>query len=532
MKRWHQTGLVIIALWLATSAPQIAGWLNQSDAQRYLARIPSNPSDTAAYYSDIEQARQGRWLFANQLTSEPQRPSLFHPLWLVTGWLAARGHLTTPVAFQAVRLIALALFVIVLDSIISQIFGRRRHQLIALAIVTTSSGLGWLVAGQTFNGRAILGAPVDLWVDEANTFRSFSHSALFIGSQLLLLLVLWATYRQSQGQPVRYTRWVGPCLALLGLIHPYDLVSAGAVAVVWLSVWLVTDAPDRSRFKIAIRTVATWWLWVIPVAVYYLALPWQQAAMRGWFLQNTNPSPSVAALLMGFGLLLPLAAVGAVTSWRARGRLTPFLVCWAVTVLVIIYTPQLSIQRRLLSGVHVPLALLAAAGFVWLLERNIVNRLKPAAALLGVAALAITNLKLLQADVRDTRYPNDRGYPIYASRGTMRALDWLRRNSAVDDVVLANFWDGNTVAGLAGRPVVFAHPNQTVASWKREQDWETFIRSTTAPDDRQAVVSRLGVRWLYWTEPDTPGGYHPEQDARWLMRYRDDDLAIYQLQGR
>ncbi len=523
-----QVLLLIFFLCLTTSLPYITGYIHQSPNQVFVGRIPSNPADTAAYFSNIEQARQGRWLFTNQLTSEAQQLSLFHPLWLVLGWFGWLTHLNTPLVFQIGRLATLVLFVFVLNAIVRQIYSTRREQILAMIVVTTNAGLGWGFSTHQYIGAAILHAPLDIWIDEANTFRSLSHSAQFILSQTLLLLILWSSWRRTQGQAMRHDWLIGSAIALLGFIHPYDLVTAIAVMVVWIMWWLLITRPGR---RAAITTM-TWltlvWIWALPVATYYLIGPWQQLAVRGWFEQNINPSPSPLSFILGFGLLIPLGLVGGIRYAR-RYPVIAFLLVWIVTVMVIMYIPGLSIQRRLLSGVHMPMAFIAAFGLMYALES--IRFQRTATTILALLFLAVTNGKTLQAEIREARHPEQADYPLYITRDESETMNWLRQHSSINDVVLASFWNGNAITGLIARPVTLAHGNQTLHSGDREKDWAVFSAADSTAEQRQEIINRLRIRWLFWTADDqAETAYRPAGDPAWHMVFQRNGVTVFQLQ--
>lgn len=531
-KHWIERLIIIISLCLLSSGPYLVGWWQQSPTKHYEARIPSNVADTAAYFSNIEQARQGRPLFTNQLTSEPQRPSLFQPVWLVTGWMARVFQLTSPVAFHVARCLAIAMFVLVLEVVMERLFPRRRDRLLSLVLITTSSGLGWLLYTHAYPGATILHAPIDLWIDEANTFRSLGHSALFVGSQTALLWLLWTVYRRTQGEEIRYARWVGPVIVLLGLNHPYDLITLAAVTVIWIAMWGVLFTADKKKVLTVVRAALIDWLWVTPVALYYLILPLQQLGVRGWFAQNINPSPTPFALAMGLGLLLPLAIVGLITMRRRWGQAVWFIACWALTTMLISYAPHLDIQRRLLSGVHLPIALLAAAGLIWL--GNKLTDIRYQVPMLGVVILflATTNIRVQQTSIEEIRSAPTAVYPIYHSQDVEVALQWLRGHSSINDLVVADFWSSNEISGLIARPVMLAHGNQTVAAADRQRDWDTIVDANTLPEDRTSILRRLGARWLFWVPGNMPQSiYQPQTDAHWQRVYTNTGVSIFRWQG-
>lgn len=525
---WRRRLVVIVVLVVATTLPHLIGWARQTNGNQYLARIPSNPYDSSAYYSNIEQAREGRWLFANQLTSEAQQPSMFHPIWLIGGWIQALINSDAAVAFQIIRILAIIPFVIVLDIFLGQWFTKSRDRWMALWIMTTSAGLGWLFTKNLYLGTAVLRAPIDIWVDEANTFRSIQHSAQFIVSQIFLLGLLWATFQRTQGERRKYHRWVGPAIALLGFFHPYDLITGVAVTAAWFATWAISFRPTRKQLTSTLLTIIQWWLWAVPPALYYILGPLRQIAMRGWFEQNITESPALWVVAVGYGLMIPLAVIGVIKGRATKRAAVSFLVCWILVVTMAMYIPGLNVQRRLLSGLHIPMAVLTAIGLFWL-----VNKAAPAGghkrfAVALIALLSTTNAQFIRSASSHIITPDRWDAEMYASADTMRVSTWLHHHSSIDEVVLANYYHSNMLVGLIGRPMAYAHTSQTVHYLQRKQDWQLFSQATTTAEQRADIVQRLRVQWLYWTPEDTArGGYEPSQDPAWSIAYQSGSIILF-----
>lgn len=524
---WRWT--VILGLTLLSSLPALFGWLNSNSQRVFIGRIPYSTSDTGPYYSIIEQVRQGRILAGNQFTSEPQQPSLLHPLWILLGWLAALTHLSTPWAFHLSRVLAVGLFLWVLERGLRVLFADWRTRLLAVVIVGTSSGLGWIIYLRSPTPPHFMQVPVDLWVSEANTMLSLMHSSLFVLSQLFLCLVYWATYQLTLHR--RNTWYIGPLLLVLGLMHPYDMIPVGMVTLVWMIGWLVVQAPPRAERWRATWQYVRWWLWVIPIAPYYLLIVLHQPAMVGWLKQNVDITPGAPQMLLGYGLLWPLALSGAWRLWKTHRAEMLLLVAWVAMTLVLAYWPGLSIQRRLLNGLHIPLAILAAVGVLWFTNKVIFPRLKYVFLALAMLLLAATNLDLIKSAVANDLWPDRADYPMYLNRQEAQGLVWLRNHSTFDQVVWCDVWSGNTVAGLIARTVAFGHGNQTLHPGLRDQDWKNFIRADYPNADRMAMLKRLHITWLYWTPAEqAESTYRPAQDQRWQLDYSNSAMQIYRLQ--
>ncbi|MBI5405304.1 MAG: hypothetical protein HY976_03710, partial [Candidatus Kerfeldbacteria bacterium] len=486
--RWKLA--LVMGIVVLSSLPYLVGWLNANEQRAYVGRQPTSVADTGPYYSNIEQVRQGRILVENQFTSEPQEPSLFHPLWILLGWIAALAHLSTPVVFHLSRLVAVVAFILIIDRGLQTFMPDWRRRYTTLAILATSSGLGWVIALWTGTKLPAIETPVDIWVSEANTFLSLGHSSLFICSQLILAAVYWAAYQLTQG---RRTMLVGPLLLLIGSIHPYDLVPAAIVVGVWVGGWLMFSRSDRRQWTHIITILASWWVWTLPLIPYYLYLVLRQPAMVGWLRQNVDITPFWPAVVLGYGLLWPLAWYGAKTWWSEHRTAALFAICWISVTLLLAYVPGLSFQRRLLNGVHIPIAVLASVGLFRVVERVVIQRWRTVVIALIAVALAITNLKLLETAVTKTLQPALADYPVYERRDVLAGIAWLRDHSRFGEPVLSQVWNGNTIAGLAARTVVLGHGHQTIQPLDRWHDWDTVVNPQSTDQQRREVIDRLGV---------------------------------------
>lgn len=520
---------VILGLALATSVPYMTGLVTTANDQVYLGRIPQTVADTAAYYSNIEQVRQGHVLLVNQFTTERQRPSLFHPLWILIGWLAALTRMPTPLVFHVARVLALAGFVVFFWRILGRIFVRPADQWLALGLLCTSSGLGWL---STLLSSAEPLTSFDLWVAESNTFLSLAHSPLFIVSQLLLFATLWRCIRWLDTPSRAGSVQVGGLLLLLTLIHPYDAITAiltMALVVVWR---LLRHTRSGAGHLQALWHVVIWAGWTLPVVLYFLLVVLQQPAMAGWFRQNINLTQSVTQLLWGYGLLWPLAAVG---WWRHRhdhGALYTTLCIWIVTVALVAFIPGISFQRRLLNGLHIPVAILAAQGLIDL-SRILIHRRSQRWVFTGaiLCILALTNIWIQNKETLVLRGVVRSHYPPTISRMTAEAIDWVKHTTGFQDVVWADIWNGNAIAGLAGRTVVLGHGQQTINPEGRLVDWDVFRSRETTVAERSTLLQNLRVTWLFWSKYDgLPDSYDPAADPRWTVAYRNSEITVFRLQ--
>lgn len=526
-------GLVLgaaVAVWAISGWPLWIGWQTTPADEVFLARVPITASDTPAYYSQIEQSRQGRLLFANQFTSEAQRPTLFHPLWLVTGWIAAIANLTPPIAYQAARLLATIAFMWLAWVVLGRMFTHPRWRWFGLILLVTSSGLGWLTS-QEFRQHIDLGAtPVDLWVAESNTFMSISHSALFIGSQALMLFILWQFWRWVEGERMGGQRWLGPALALLALIHPYDVITVVSVMGAW-AVWQTLQGRlTTAQWRNLLISGAQWAAWLVPVVLYEGLVVFREQAMLGWLQQNLDYSSAPYLVLLAYGTLVPLAAYGAFDRKNQQSSLTAFLVVWIIVTLLLLYFPGLTVQRRLMNGLHIPIAILAAAGLM-AVSRQVRGLWRGVVVGLILVTATFSNVLNITTDSQAVIPGHTVHYPPRITQSEAAAAEWLRDNTQISDVIWAEVWLGNALPGLNGRTVVMGHAHQTLNLQGRLRDWLAFQQGQHSESERSAMLQRLNVDYIVWRDQDRiPGGHQPDHDPRWQLRFIDQSVRIFALE--
>ena len=103
--------LIVLAVFLIfiTTTPYIFGYFNAPENSFYTGVHALTPGDTSVYYSYIEQAKQGDFLFKDLYTSEDQETKLIKPFWYGVGIFAKAFQLPSWIAVQIVRIVCVLL---------------------------------------------------------------------------------------------------------------------------------------------------------------------------------------------------------------------------------------------------------------------------------------------------------------------------------------------------------------------------------------------------------------------------------------
>ena len=270
----------------------------------------------------------------------------------------------------------------------------------------------------------------------------------------------------------------GLCWLAMGLIVPFYVAVAWAVAgAAWLAVTLHRRAiawDETLRTALACLIAA-------PVVIYSLITFTVNPVMRVWSAQNLILSPHPLHYVVGYALVGLLAVFGAVYVWRRRDERALRLVAWAVVVPPLLYLP-FNLQRRLIEGWQVPLAILAALGLAhfvlpawrrtrfvhWLVRfpRYTGRGLRQWAITLILLAMIPTNILLMGSGALAVVA---RAAPIFRDGSEVKALDWLAARATYNDVVLSSYSAGNYLPARVGARVYIGLGTETAPSKKSKR---------------------------------------------------------------
>ena len=450
---------------LATSLPYLLNWLATPAGFHYTWIVPPYPEDAFGYMAWTQQAAQGHFLFQFKFTALPHSAFLFHPFFLVAGWLSRLLGGNIGFTLFALKEFGVVFFLLAFFKYTDHLRLNRFQSIAAAILVCVSSGLGGLLAylglgnpSSNFSG--------DLWLVDMNTFWSLLWNPLFPYSLALMVLTLfWLDRGSRDGRKPDF--WLGgAATGILALIHPYSqpLLFAFAVLITVLRQKASAPAYLSRYFLAAIPFVA----YVGLVAVFNPLVSRHDSAGEMF-------SPSPATYALGFGLPLLFCVVGlAVEREQLVNRCWPVML-WFVLAAVLAYFP-FWFQRKLIFGAQIPLSIVAAISLDLLLNRfsnfQTRGRATAVAAIVFLPMLVSTPVYLLAGERREVR-DNADGY-YYVSDDVGNGLQFLKNQTKPSDVVFATVETSRLIPGLAGNTVVWGHWAQSVNLTER-QIWITNL---------------------------------------------------------
>jgi hypothetical protein len=257
-----------------------------------------------------------------------------------------------------------------------------------------------------------------------------------------------------------------------------------------------------------------------PVMVYDLYVYRTNPALAAWSAQNVTPSLPAWDYALGYGLVLLLAIGGAVTALRRRESTDLFLLSWAGSAMVLLYVP-FALQRRFITGLHVPLVMLALTGLVQIIWPRIRASRRKLVTGLIIGATVLTNVFVPLISVIGVSQGRP---PLVMSRDEAAAYAWLRQHTAWTDTVLAPVASGHFVPAWAGNRVVYGHPFETIEAEVKETEVNQFYGADATEDERRGLLDRYGVRYVLATAEE---GIVDPSGLGLTLVWRQGTVALY-----
>jgi hypothetical protein len=517
--------------------------------------------DQYSYLAKMGTGARGAWLFHNVYTSEPHDGALIYSFYIllgkVAGLAASVGHWplteTMVVVDHIARVLLGVSLLLTMYRFAAMFTSSRAIRRLAFLLVAFSGGLGWLLLliGQP---NWLGSTPIDLILPEGFTFLvlySFPHIALARTLLLAGFIVLWSEFTEPQRREERRERfrkknwaswrskwdWLlaGLCWLAMGMIVPFYVAVAWAVAS---AAWLVVTIRQRALiWRETVQTAAVC-LIASPVVIYNLAVFTTNPIMRAWSEQNLILSPHPLHYVMGYALTGLLAVGGAVHVLRRRDKTKLRLVAWTLVVPLLLYLP-FNLQRRLIEGWQIPLAILAAIGLAhfvlptwrqtrlvrWLIRfpRYSARGLTRWATALILLATVPTNIMLLGSGALAVI---SRAEPVFRDGGEVRALDWLVTRATYDDVVLASYSTGNYLPVRVGARVFLGLGTETVRAREKRALVERFFDIATSDEWRAQFLRDWRITYVL----AGPGErFLPGRTRYWSPVYQAEGYTVYRV---
>jgi len=513
-REWGWAAVFALVVMALTTVPYLVAAASQNSNWRFGGFLLA-VEDGNTYIAKMGEGARGAWLFTLPYSTEPQRGVLVYSFYLLLGRLAGPNHdaqvivyHTARMAFGAGLLLASYLF---LAEFLPRVWQRR----LGLTLVAIGGGLGWLVA-ILFPAGLLGSLPVDLISPEAFSYLvlfGFPHLAAARALFLLAVLAFWRGRAVLAG------------LALMGvsLIQPVPVLVMWAVVGVYLALswWWRRGRGARTAWYCELRTAIVLVALSAPFVLYTTYVLSADPVMRQWSAQNQLPSPSPIHYLLAYGLWLVVAVPGWRVLWHRQPRLALLAGGWVAAVPVLLYIP-VSVQRRLIEGVQLPLVVLVVLGLTvaarrqrrWLLP-VVVGLMAPTAALLWLGAFLAAGT------------PQE---PIFHPADEVAAFAWLRQNATPGQAVLSAYQTGNVLPAYAPVVAYIGHGSETAFIASKLPRVTTFYRAATSEAERLSLLDDGRIAYvLFGPHERALGDFDPSTAPYLKLRDQNGDYAVYEV---
>jgi len=540
---WRFVAFLSLVLIFVTTLPLIFGWLVRPLNSQFTGIHFAMPIDWFVYYSYIEQARQGHFLFFDLFTSELHGATL-NPFWLLVGLLAKYLNLTNIFAFNLVRIVLIPIFLVLAYLFVSLVFDELKKRKVTLLVLSFSSGAGFLLIdrlirfpGNFVNGR--LNWPMDLWVPELNTFATLYYSPHLIASYILIIFIFLLTILFVNNRKLVYSILVGLASLFLISFHPFHALTVFSVILVYLGLIILIK---RKIIWLYILYYFIITLTSLPAIIYYAYLIKYDYVTRLKYIQNVCLTTPLWLTIFSLGLLFFFALWAVWLIYRKKVinsniDLPPaFLSVWFLVQFGLLYTPVL-FQRRLSEGLHFPLVVLSVIAWYYFYEqflseksglKKLIISQKIIIFVFGLVFLSLSNLLLISGDLYI--YQNRKGF-TYIEKDLIQAMDFLKNKK--ENFVVFNTSQNivNIVPAFTGKTVYTGHGVETISFFEKQKEVDWFFRINRLESIEKDYLLKRRIGYIFYTDQEQRlGEYNPQAKDYLRLVFENSKVKIYQVE--
>jgi hypothetical protein len=542
ISEWRFVAGTIIFILVLTSLPYLYAYLSTPPDKQYMGIMLDAP-DHVQYFSWMRELSHS-FLASNMLTPEPNKPVFFNLLWWGMGRLGLLLGLNFAGMFQLLRVIASALFLLLVYRVCSWFLQDRFARRTSFLLISFTSGFGWVLILLKYTlGHGQLPLPLDVYIAEGNTFLDILAYPHFVAAALYIFIFDLVLRSQAKGQ-LRYAVAAGLVALFLGWQHAYDLILVYGILGVYILFKALRDHKLPMfliKGLILIGFISCW------PALYSVWLTSADPVWKSVLSQFANAgvyTPPLWQLPILFGPLFLLAIFTVARQNPARLKqyndLDLFLLAWFLSYFVLIYVPT-DYQIHMLNGWQVPMGILATQGlFRYIIPgiQKFLERRRLAAAPGSVRKLGAVFLVLIVLPTNiylfAWRYTDlaKHDYPYYLHKDEVSAMKWLEGNAAPEDVVLSSLTTGQYIPVLAGTHAFLAHWAQTLDFYGKSQMVQEFFNPGASDTSREQILQDYHVRYvLYGPAEQALGGYNPEGSRLFKLAFSTPEVKVYAVLG-
>lgn len=491
--------------------------------------------DGNSYIAKMRRGMEGEWLFHSPYSGMEQGGLIaFLPYYLL-GKLAggSASHEQLVVLFHWFRFGAGILNIIATYLFISEYLRGGLWRQVALVMITSGGGLGWVVL--LFPNSQVL--PLEFYSPEAFGFLSLyglPHLSLARAFMLLSLREVLRFWSPDEFQSAKGHGWrLGFYWLGAGLSQPIHAVIIGVIVALYYGFVWIRQFLRKSRVtgeQSFWRMVTSIGLASLPalVLVVYTGIRFiTDPYLRIWASQNRLPAAPISLYLLSYGWLIPFVFGGIKKVLKDGDERGFVLILWLLVASTLIFTP-ISIQRRLIEGIWVGLILLSVI-FLEPYAENLSKgmHLRGVSSLLVICALP-SSILLIWGGIQSARFPQP---PIFIPEWEAVGYEALNQlEQAKDTLVLASYDSSNALPAYAFVRVLVGHGPESPFVDRMTEKVETFYHGQTSDSFRLDFIRENQIEFIVWGENERKlGDWQPLLETYLKPVYEDGEFIIFRV---
>ena len=544
-QEWKFVGWVWLIVVFLTFLPMIVGVITTPSDSIFLGRQAINANDLPVYYSNIEQVKEGHFLFKNLFTSESHPRFIFDPFWLGVGILAKIFSLSTFLVFQLSKFLLIPVFLIVSYYLVAFFFQEETKRKVCFIFLVFASGLGGFylggLAGDTgvinfsIDQRGTVILPIDIWMPEASSFSIIHNPPHYIVSLALIILIFLLSLLAFENYKLIYSLAAGFSALFLFQFHPYHLPTIFGVLGVFILFSIFGEKKLNFNY---LKHCFILLIFSLPPIIYHFWTLQRFWVRQAHFLQNITFSPSLPMVLLGYGFLIILALIGifVILKKREKNKKDVFLISWVFVQPLLIYSPFL-FQRRLAEGFQIVLVILTVFGLFYLRDRlkgkpifqkyfKEVFSNKIFLVYLFFILFFFSNFSIIANDL-SLYLENYDG--MYLKKEAQEAMFWIRENTEEESIILSSLETGNLIPAFSIRQVYLGHGHQTAQFERKVSETERFFQKNN-DDGKIAFLKENKIDYFFFgPEEKILIHFNPEEKNYLDKVFNNNAAAIYKV---
>ncbi|MFC1727175.1 hypothetical protein ACFL0Y_01505 [Patescibacteria group bacterium] len=469
---------IFIIVNFLTRGPDLYKAIIKPEDQWYSGQVSwFDPWDVSTYQNVINQGQDGHLFYQDYFDSENEFEIPLYSLYIITGRASSSLSLRPIVIFHLLGIVT-SLFLILSSWWLASLwFKKQWEKMTCLFILVLGGGLGWYFLPET--------ALPDIATPNFTFLRAlyFPHEAVSLG--LLMVTLGYCFVAMTKQKKISIVK-AGLANLLMLFFHPYNLIPIAAI----LTTFCLWEYFRNKSIKFLTNQIPL----VISLGLgvgFYLLTIGKKLLLSPTFtgqLSQSFSSPKFSYLILGSGLLIPLAILPAL--YRKIDQKTRFMLTWLFIQLAVIYLP-FNFQRLLIRGLWVPISLLAIRGI-----KTIFPKTTKTFFVVGLTIVSLSGLSSLFVFTQRVSKDYDNRW-VYLNKSEGEIIQYLKEQDQTDKAIMAAPEMANFLTAHTGKKTWLSH-KQHLHYQERYSKIAQFYQGKMDQDEVLDFFQKTKTQWIYW----------------------------------